>query len=98
MYHRTELGKVISVVVLRLGILIPLALVLAYYFIRECLQLERPFEIALFTLLILPPPFILPLYTQVNLEIEEKQYINNVLAVHTVISIVIFLVHFAINQ
>ena len=97
-FDQTGLGKAITVVVLRLGLLIPLALILDNYLIREYLQLEKPFEIALFTLLILPPPFILPLYIQPNLAIEEKQYINNVLAVHTVISIIIFLIYFAINQ
>ena len=97
-FDRAGLGKAAAVVVLRLGMLIPLALVLNSWLIREYLQLERLFEIALFTLLILPPPFILPLYTRASLEIEEKQYINNVLAVHTVISIIIFIVYFAINQ
>jgi predicted permease len=96
--NQAGLGKAAAVVALRLGILIPLALVLDNFLIKEYLQLERLFGIALVTLLILPPPFILPLYTREDLDVEENQYINNVLALHTVVSIIIFLVHFAINQ
>ena len=75
----------------------PLALILNTYLIREYLQLEKLFEIALFTLLILPPPFIVPLYARSDLEVKEKQYINNVLTVHTVISVTILLLYFAFN-
>jgi predicted permease len=96
--NQTGLGKAAAVVVLRLGLLIPLALMLNHFLIRSSLGLEKIFETALFTLLILPPPFILPLYTRANLESEEKQYINNVLVLHTMISIGIFLVYFAMHQ
>src|SRR3990170_4907159 len=38
--------------------------------------LEKLFEVTLFTMLILPPPFIIPLYVPTTLNVEEKQYIN----------------------
>jgi predicted permease len=92
---RTGLKDAITVVIIRLGILIPLALILNIFLIRGLLQLEPLFEIALFTLLVLPPPFIIPLYTRSDLDTEEKQYINNVLTLHTIISVTIFVVYFA---
>jgi predicted permease len=95
---RTGLKDAITVVIIRLGILIPLALILNIFLIRGLLQLEPLFEIALFTLLVLPPPFIIPLYTRSDLDTEEKQYINNVLTLHTIISVTIFIVYFAASH
>jgi predicted permease len=88
--------EALPVVVLRLAILLPLALVLNVFFIRGLLHLEPLFEAALFTLLILPPPFIVPLYVQPEL-VEEKRYINNVLILHTVVSISIYVIYFVIH-
>lgn len=83
--------------IIRLGILIPLALMMNIYLIRGLLQLDQAFETALFTLLILPPPFIVPLYTGSNIRVAEKQYINNVLTIHTIISVIVFIIYFVMN-
>ncbi|MCB0213082.1 MAG: AEC family transporter [Anaerolineae bacterium] len=95
--NRAGLGDALLIVIIRLGILIPLAFIVNIYLIRGFLQLDRLFETALFTLLILPPPFIVPLYTSSNLSIDEKQYINNVLTIHTIISVAVFIVYFVLN-
>ena len=91
------LGEALKVTAIRLAIMIPLAWALNTYLIRNYLALDRFFEIALFTLLIMPPPFIVPLYAHKNLEIKEKTYINNVLTIHTIISVTLFLVYFVFN-
>jgi len=70
---RYGIKEALLVVVIRLVILIPLALVLNTLLIRDLLHLEKPFEAALFTLLILPPPFIIPLYMRSDM-VEEKKY------------------------
>jgi len=95
--NRSGLKDALFVALIRLGILIPLAFLLNTYLIRGFLQLERLFESALFTLLILPPPFIVPLYARSNLDTEEKQYINNVLTIHTIISITLFIAYLVLN-
>lgn len=92
-----RLKDVFVVVLIRLGVLWPLALFLNRYLVRGLLRLDRWFEIALFTLLVLPPPFIIPLYARPDLDVEERRYINNVLTIHTILSVLIFLVYFAIN-
>jgi predicted permease len=94
---REGLGTALVVAVIRLGIMFPLVLFLNSYLIRNYLQLDKFFEIAMFTLLTMPPPFIVPLYASEKLDIGEKRYINNVLTVHTVISVGIFLVYFVLN-
>ena len=87
----------LQIVAIRLLILIPLALVVNVVLIRNILQLDAFFEAAVFTLLISSPPFIVPLYAKKDLAVTEKQYINNVLMVHTVISIAVYIIYFALN-
>lgn len=94
---RHGLRTSLSLVGLRLALLIPLALLINVFVIRGLLQLDPYFEAAVFTLLILPPPFIVPLYARPNLPLAEIQTINNVLMLHTVISIALYIVYFALN-
>jgi hypothetical protein len=89
--------EALTVIAIRLGIMIPLVLVLNTYLVRNSLHLGKFFEIAMFTLLIMPPPFIVPLYASEKLDTKEKRYINNVLTIHTVISVIVFLVYFILN-
>lgn len=84
------------VIGIRLALFLPLIMVLNAVFIRGLLGLEHGFEAALFTLLILPPPFIVPLYMPADVP-DERRYVNNVLMLHTVVSIGIFAVYFALN-
>lgn len=93
---RAGLREAALVVGIRLAILIPLALILNAVIIRGLLGLERPFEIALFTLLVMPPPFIIPLYMRQDMP-DEKRYVNNVLMVYTAFSLIIFSVYFVLN-
>lgn len=96
--NRSGFQDALRVVLIRLGILTPLALVLNIYLIRGFLQLDGMFEAALFTLLILPPPFIVPLYVRSDLNAEERQYINNVLTLHSIISVAIFVIYFVVHS
>ncbi len=96
-FDRKGIKEALAVVIIRLGIMIPLALALNTFLIKNILDLDKFFEIALFTLLIMPPPFIIPLYASKNLDDGEKGYINNVLTIHTVISVMIFLIYFILN-
>ncbi len=83
------------IVAIRLGLLIPLALLLNAVVLDGLLNLAPPFQAALFTLLILPPPFIIPLYMP-DLP-DERRYVNNVLTLHTVVSIAVFTLYAALT-
>ncbi len=93
---RYGLKEALLVTIVRLVILVPLALILSNLVIGQLLHLEKPFAAALFTLLILPPPFIIPLYMRPEL-VEEKRYINNVLTLYTVVSIGLYTLYFVLN-
>jgi malate permease and related proteins len=88
-----EAGQVTGI---RLAMLIPLALLLNAVVLRTWLQLPPAVEVALFTLLIMPPPFIIPLYMRPG-DTREMTYVNNTLTVYTVVSIVLFTIYFMAN-
>jgi len=93
---RKGLGDASRLVIIRLAILLPLAFLLNTFLIRGLLDLPRAYEVALFTLLVLPPPFIIPLFMKPEL-LEEERYVNNVLTLYTVVSIILFTAHFILN-
>lgn len=84
------------VILIRLAINIPVALLLNRFFVRGWLQLDIGFEAALFTMLILPPPFILTLFMKSD-QAEDIHRIDNTLTLHTLVSIVVFIIYFALN-
>ncbi|HET59422.1 MAG TPA: hypothetical protein ENN32_03545 [Chloroflexi bacterium] len=92
----TNIKSSVLVVLLRLGLLIPLALLINRFILSALLNLDRGFQIAFFTLVILPPPFIIPIFMKKGLA-EEKAFITNTLMLHTVASIVTFIIYFALN-
>lgn len=94
--NREGFGSASRVVLFRLVILIPLALLLGRALIQDLLQLEKGFAVALFVLLILPPPFIVPLFMDQD-SIADRRYVNNVLTLHTVVTIVVFAIFFILN-
>jgi hypothetical protein len=96
-FDRYGLKDAAIVIGLRLAILIPLALALNAFLIQGWLGLEPLFEAALFTLLILPPPFIIPLYMRPELT-DEKRYVNNVLTLYTVVSVILYTVYFVVSS
>lgn len=83
---------VLKIIVVRYTMIIPILFLFNKYIVRDMFQLGQPFEIALFTLFILPSPFIIPLFMKKG-GTKEREYINNVLALQTVISVVIFSVY-----
>jgi malate permease and related proteins len=86
----------LPVIVVRLVIFVPVALLFGYFVLEKWLHLENAFQVALFTLLILPPPFIVPMYMRPE-DVSERQYVNNSLALHTIVSILIFIVFFILH-
>ena len=87
---------VLVVVAVRMAILIPTALILGQVVLHGMLGLERGFEAGLFVMLILPPPFIVPLFMRAE-DREERRYVNNVLTVNTAFSLLAFGVYLAFN-
>ena len=68
---RDGLKEVLLITGLRYGLIVPLALLINHFVIGAMMGLGQPFKAALFTLLVLPPPFIIPLFMQKASE-EER--------------------------
>lgn len=93
---REGVREAMGVVSARLLVLIPLAILLSTVVVRRVLELDPAFEAAVFTFLVLPPPYIVPLFMRKD-QAADRVYANNVLSVYTAISLVIFVVYFILN-
>ena len=93
---RQGVREAITPVALRLAVLLPLAIVLPMLLADSMLGSNDYSQAALFTVLILPPPFIIPLYMKPGMP-DERRYVNNSLSLYTLVSIVVFVVYVAAN-
>jgi hypothetical protein len=93
---RDYIGEALSVTGLRLVLLLPLAVILSTFLVQRWMGLNEYFQAAIFTLLILPPPFIIPLFMHPEAS-KEKRYVNNVLTIYTIFTIVLFSLYFLRN-
>lgn len=91
-----EVRPVLSIVAVRFIVVIVIGAFVAPYVVETILGLPKIFTFAVFTFLILPPPFIVPLFTPSD-RTDELVYSNNVLSVYTLASIVTFLVFMAVT-
>ncbi len=94
--RRDGLGEVLLVVALRYVIIVPAALVINHFVIGGLFGLGPPFQVAFFSLMILPPSFIIPVFLRTASD-SDKAYVTNVLAVSTVVTLTIFAVYLAFN-
>lgn len=74
---------------IRLVFLMLIAIGIDFFIIKKLLHLSREFSIALYTMFILPPPFIIPLY-MTDEETSLHEYVGNTLSVATIITIIGF--------
>lgn len=91
-----QLSYALRVILIRLAINIPTALLLNRFLIRGVMGLGKGFEAALFTLLILPPPFILTLFMSQDQK-EAIHRVDSALTLHTVVTIGVFVIYYALN-
>jgi predicted permease len=94
-FQKSFLKDLLVLLIARLAVLIPMAF-FGGIFIDKILGLDEMFKAALFTLFILPPPFIIPIYIPQHYK-KERLYVNNLLTSYTVISVIVFMVYFAFN-
>lgn len=94
---RSGVVQAAPTVLFRLAIVLPLALVLPPLVIGQWLDGDVVSQAALFTLLVLPPPFIVPLYMPLE-AVRQRTYVNNVLSLYTLVSIALFITYIAVTN
>ena len=87
--------KGILLIISRIVLAIIFVIFIDFFIFKKLLHLENIFSAALFTFVLLPPPFILPLFVKKENR-EELTYINGVLLLYSILSIILFSVFFII--
>lgn len=82
----------LPLVATRLAIVVPLSLALGVWVFSGLLGLPVIYQHALFTLMVLPPPYIVPLFMPAE-RAKDQTYANNVLSLYSLVSVVIFLTY-----
>ena len=70
-FSRKDFGFALTTAAVRIPLVLGLAYLGAAILFRKVLSLSAPYEAALFTLLIAPPPFIIPLFMPAGTEVER---------------------------
>ena len=84
------LGPVLTVL-LRMALMLAFAFVINKFLVTAYLGLDRSFEIALYTMFLLPPPFVIPIFMDKDV-IKERNDILNVISVNIILTLAAFLV------
>jgi hypothetical protein len=74
----------------RLLVLLGLAFIINQVIISGILDLDSTYEIALYTLFMLPPPFVIPIFMDGKKE-QDKQLILNTISIHIILTLVAFM-------
>ncbi len=76
-------------IAVRLALWIPLGFLLIHLVARRWLGLDAGFEAALATVLVLPPPFVIPIFLPAG-DRDELRFVMDALAVATLVTIALF--------
>jgi predicted permease len=88
---RSALGWPLRTVALRTGAWLIFGLIFNVLVIDGLLQLDRVFQAAVLTMMVLPPPFVIPLFIQQSAE-TDRAYVVNTLSLGTVVTLFAFAV------
>jgi len=80
---------------IRLSLMVMMAILLNTFVIGRFLQLGHTFQAALYTIFILPPPFVLPFYMR-GAKDEHRQMVLSTISVHIVISLLAYIVFISV--
>lgn len=86
-----NLLKPLMTVLLRMVLMLAFAFVINKFLVIGLLGLDKSFGLALFTMFLLPPPFVIPIFMGKD-AVKEKNDILNVISVNIVMTLVAFLV------
>lgn len=85
-----EIGGPLLATVIRMVLLLGMAYAINEIVIDRLLNLDNTFKIALYTMFLLPPPFIIPIYMDEKEE-KNKQFILNTLSISIIFSLLAFI-------
>ncbi len=86
-----NLGKPLLAALIRLTALMAIAFFMNTLLIGKVLHLDNTFKIALYTMFLLPPPFVIPIFMKDG-EGNNKQFILNTISISIILSLAAFLI------
>lgn len=89
--------KPLLTVLLRMALMLGFAFLINDLLVIRVLKLDSSFGLALFTMFILPPPFVIPVFMDEKAE-KEKSDIMNVISINIVLTLVAFLILISITS
>ena len=89
-FRRDGIILALKTVIVRKVLLFVLALMINILFIRNYMGMEKIYEYALFTMFLLPPPFVISIYMKQE-DRKNLDYVNNTLSLSTVISVLLII-------
>ncbi|WP_216664424.1 MULTISPECIES: AEC family transporter [unclassified Oceanispirochaeta] len=89
-FKKKGMALALKTIAVRKFFLLILALLMNRFFIRGFLNLDKIYEMALLTMFMLPPPFVISIYMKQE-DRENLDYVNNTLSLSTVVSVVIII-------
>ncbi len=89
-FNPKGLKKALLTTVIRLIVLIALGVGLGGLIFNGVLNFGHTFVLAFVTMLVLPPPFVTPIFLEARDE-EEKQFVLNTLSIHTVATLIVYI-------
>jgi hypothetical protein len=85
-----KIGFPLLTALLRMGILLVFAYLINTFLIDQVFHLDRGFQIALYAMFLLPPPFVIPIYMEGKGE-SQKDLVLNTISIHIPLSLICFL-------
>lgn len=93
----SQIHKPLLTIAIRMLIMLAAAFAVNTLIIDRVLHLDPIFNIAVYTMFLLPPPFVIPVYFG-NASEREKEEILDTLSLHVIVSLVAFIVLLALTQ
>jgi malate permease and related proteins len=87
--HKDQLWEPLKTIGLRLLFWLPIGLAISVVLIDRVLGLDRGFQAAVMTMIILPPPFVIPLFIP-EADRVNRTYVVNALSLATVVTLFAF--------
>jgi hypothetical protein len=93
----SRIHKPLLTIAIRMLIMLSAAFAVNTLIIDHVLHLDPIFKLAVYTMFLLPPPFVIPVYFG-NASENEKEEILDTLSLHVIVSLVAFIVLLALTQ
>ena len=76
---------------IRILLLLGMAFIINTIIIEKLLDLDHTFKTALYTMFLLPPPFVIPIFMDERQE-QSKQFVLNTISVSIILSLIAYII------